>query len=164
MIKNWNYDHRDYVNGGFKPIAPGIYRVRIHKAEEQVSKSGRDMIKMTLDVSGQPGHVFHYIVFMPEYREHTNKNLGDVFESFEIERGNLELLYWIGRVGAAEIGIETVNGKDYTRVLNFIPKEEQGGLPAWEEPNARSGGGGVIIPEMANPGGVNADEESDVPF
>ena len=33
---DWNYDEQDYLNGGFKSITPGRYRVRIEKAEERL--------------------------------------------------------------------------------------------------------------------------------
>ena len=131
----WNYDHRDYLNGGFKPIPPGQYRVRIDNAEETRSKSGRDMIKMTLDVSGHSGKVFYYMVFLPEYKETTNKRLGDIFESFDIEPGSLEPLYWIGKVGAAELSLEVHEGKERTKVDFFLPKGAQANLPPWQEPN-----------------------------
>ena len=157
---NWNYDHQDYLDGGFKPIKPGKYRVRIENAEEARSKSGKDMIKMTLDVSGYPGKVFYYMVFMPEYKETTNKRLGDIYMSFDIEQGRLEPVYWIGKVGAAQISNEVRDGKTNNKVDFFIPKDKQGDLPPWQEVGKNSAGG-VINPEMAN---FTEGEEVDIPF
>ena len=153
---NWNYDHQDYLNGGWEPIPPGPHRVRIDKAEETVSKSGRDMVKLTLDVSGHRGHVYYYLVFLPDHKEMTNKNLGDIFESFGIPQGQLELLYWIGKVGAAELKTEVHDGKEHTRVSFFLDQERQKSLPPWQEPGGDTGGG-VMVPEMV-------DLDTDAPF
>lgn len=158
MLK-WNYDHQDYLNGGFKPVPPGKYRVRIDNAEEATSKSGRDMIKMTLDVSGQSGKVYYYMVFLPEYKETTNKRLGDIYMSFDIEQGHLEPVYWVGKVGAAQISIEMREGKERNVVDFFIPRAEQGALPPWQEKD-KARAGGVINPDMMDLGA----EETDAPF
>ena len=129
---NWSYNPEDY--GRIKPITPGNYRVRIEKAEEQVSKSGRDMIKMTLKVSGHNQLIFHYFVFVPEYPEMTNDRLGRIFDSFGIEPGNLNVFSWQGKVGAAEITNEVDNqGNMQSRIHFFIKREQQGLLPPWQE-------------------------------
>ena len=141
MLK-WNYNHQDYVNGGFKPIPPGPHRVRIDNAEECTSKSGREMIKMTLEVSGHSGKVYYYMVFMPEYREQTNKRLGDIYESFQIPQGNLEPVYWIGKEGAAMLATEVHEGKDRSKVDYFLDQKKQAELPPWQEPKSSGGGGG----------------------
>ena len=161
MIK-WNYDHQDYLNGGFEPIPPGPHRVRINNAEEMTSKTGRDMIKLTLDVSGYASKVFYYMVFVPEQKEQTNKRLGDIYASFGIPQNNLEPLYWLGKVGAAELETEIYEGKERPRVAFFYPEEAQGNLPPWVEIGGKTGGGGgVIVPEMAT---LDEEELSDVPF
>ena len=155
MLK-WSYDHQDYLNGGFEPIKPGRYRVRIEKAEEAVSKTGRDMIKLELAVSGHMSKVFYYMVFMDEYKEQTNKRLGDIYASFDIPQGDLEPLYWIGKVGAAELASEVYDGKDRAKVSFFLPRKDQEGLPPWQEPGSKAAGG-VMVPEMV-------DLETDAPF
>ena len=154
---NWNYNHQDYLNGGFEPIPPGPHRVRIDNAEEAVSKSGKDMIKLTLDVSGYSGKVFYYMVFVPEYPEQTNKRLGDIYESFGIPQGDLEPLLWIGKVGAAMLSTEVYEGKEWSKVDYFLTKQEQEKLPPWQELNPRTAAAGKIVPEMVN-------LETDVPF
>ena len=150
---NWTYNPEDY--GKIKPITPGQYRVRIESAEEQVSKTGRDMIKLTLKVSGQNQLVYHYFVFLPDNPEMKNDKLGRIFDSFGIEPGNLNVLDWKGKVGAAEISNEVDNqGNIQSRVKFFIKRKNQATLPAWQENPVRQG---VVNPEMVNP-------DDDCPF
>lgn len=157
----WNYDEQDYLNGGFKPITPGRYRVRIEKAEEATSKSGKQMIKLQLKVSGQQGSVFHYIVIDPEYKERTNKNLGDVFESFAITKGDFNLAHWEGKVGGADLKQEPYNDTMQTRVNFFIKRDKQAELPAWQEnANLSSPTTSISTPNSDN-FGASLD---DVPF
>ena len=146
---NWSYNPEDY--GKIKPVTPGQYRVRIDNAEEQVSKTGRDMIKMTLKVSGYNQKVYHYFVFLPDNPEMTNDKLGRIFDSFGITPGDLNVLNWKGKVGAAEISNETDNqGNMQSRVKFFIQRKNQNSLPAWQENPVRQG-------EMVNP-------DDDFPF
>ena len=157
MPIEWKYDHQDYVNGGWDPIPPGAHRVRIENAEQCVSKSGRDMIKMELAVSGFQGKVFYYMVFLPEYKATTNKRLGDIYASFGIPQGDIEPLYWVGKVGAAQLSVEVYDGKERSKVDYFIHRDEQGSLPAWQEPGGAKGG--AIVAEMMDLSG-----ETDAPF
>ena len=146
---NWSYNPEDY--GKIKPVTPGQYRVRIDNAEEQVSKNGKDMIKMTLKVSGYNQKVYHYFVFLPDNPEMTNDKLGRIFDSFGITPGDLNVLNWKGKVGAAEISNETDNqGNMQSRVKFFIQRKNQNSLPAWQENPVRQG-------EMVNP-------DDDFPF
>ena len=67
MPINWDFDSKEYnPDGQFSPLPPGDYRVRIEEAEETQSKSGNDMIKVTLSVSGKSNKLWHYIVFPRE--------------------------------------------------------------------------------------------------
>lgn len=159
---NWTYNPEDY--GRIKLITPGNYRVRIEKAEEQVSKTGRDMIKMTLKVSGHNNLIFHYFVFVAENPEMTNNNLGRIFNSFGIEPGNLNVFSWQGKVGAAEIINEVDNqGNMQNRVHFFIKRDQQGLLPPWQEKPVRQ-----TAPAQASASAdVNAemvDPDSGCPF
>jgi len=151
---NWEYNPKDY--GKIEPITPGDYRVRIEKAEEQVSKSsGKDMIKLTLKVSGHSQKAFTYIVFdntSDEGRARTNRTLRSFFDSFGIEPGNFNTYEWEGKVGAVQILNETYNGTLQTKVGFFIYRDKQDSLPAWQENPVR------VNPEMVNP------NDNDCPF
>ena len=136
MSINWNFSASDYEeNTGFKPIPVGDHRVRIASAEEQTSGSGRQMIKLTLNVSGYSSTIWHYIVFMPENEKLTNQKLGELWNSFGIQQGNFNLQQWVGKVGAAKVKHEDYNGEQIAKVAYFINKDRQDKLPAWQEPN-----------------------------
>lgn len=136
---NWNFNATDYEETSFKPIPVGDHRVRIAAAEEQTSNSGRQMIKLTLDVSGYSNTIWHYIVFMPDNQKLTNQKLGELWNSFGIQQGNFNLQSWVGKVGAAKVKHEDYNGEPSAKVAYFINKDRQDKLPAWKEPNNASG-------------------------
>ena len=129
---NWNFDAAD-VEEGFPLIPVGDYRVRIAAANEKVSKSGNDMIELKLDVSGQTGSLFTYIVFLPDNTTMTNTNLKRLWDSFGIESGNLNTATWIGKVGAVRVKHEEYLGDLSAKVSYFIERKKQDKLPAWVE-------------------------------
>ena len=131
---NWNFNAADYEEQSFKPIPIGDHRVRIASAEEQTSSSGRQMIKLVLDVSGHNSTIWHFIVFMPE-----NQKLGELWNSFGIQQGNFNLNSWVGKVGAAKVKHEDYNGEPSAKIAYFIGKDRQGKLPDWQEPNHATG-------------------------
>ena len=156
---DWKYNPEDY--GRIKPIEPGKYRVRIEKAEEAVSKNtGKNMIKLTLKVSGHNQLVWNYIVFPmkdahgnidPEEKERTNNNLGRIFDSFNIEQGNLNVASWEGKVGAAEIDNRMDDqGNLRSNVKFFLKRNQQEFLPAWQEHEIKTKQSDNVNSEMVN--------------
>lgn len=135
---NWNYNAADYEETSFKPIPIGDHRMRIASAEEQTSNSGKQMIKLVLEVSGYNSTIWHYIVFMPENQKLTNQKLGEFWNSFGMPQGNFNLQSWVGKVGAGKVKHEEYNGNSSPKVAYFINKEKQDKLPAWQEPNKSS--------------------------
>ena len=146
----WKFNPEDYNPDRFELVPPGDYRVRIENAEEQTSKSGYPMVKMTLKVSGYNGSIWHYMVFMndsPERIRMTNDNLGRIFNSFGIEPGDLNVERWKGKVGAAHVKNEPDNkGNMRASVSYFIQREKQESLPMWQEHRVAQ-----INPEMVSP-------------
>ena len=140
MAIQWQFSSADYEEKSFAPIPVGDHRVRIASAEEQTSGNGRQMIKLTLEVSGYSSTIWHYIVFMPDNQKLTNQKLGEVFNSFGIQQGNFNLQSWVGKVGAAKVKHEDYNGEPNAKIAYFINKDRQDKLPAWQEPNKSSGG------------------------
>ena len=122
----------------FKPIPEGKYRVRIKDADKAVSKNGNDMLVLQLEVSGQKSILYHYIVFLVDKPEITNRMLTQFFDSFkDIPEGDFNMSQWIGKVGAC-----TVKHDDEGRakVGYFINVNKQAELPAWKEPYGEGGG------------------------
>lgn len=151
----WNYQ-RDETKPTPKPIPVGKHRIRIAKAEKAVSKTGKDMLTLQFDVSGYNSKLFHYIVFLPDRPEITNRNLTQFFDSFkDIPEGDFNTDHWTGKVGACEVKHEDYNGEPSAKVKFFIKKEDQANLPAWKEPEKKSDATVVNVPE-----GV----DDDVPF
>ena len=145
---DWKFDSSDYEEQSFKPIPIGDHRVRIASAEEQTSSSGRPMIKLVLDVSGHNATIWYFIVFMTDNPKLTNQKLGEFWDCFGIQQGNLNLNSWVGKVGAAKVKHEDYNGEPNAKVAYFIKKDRQEKLPAWKEPSntSASGGGFEEIP------------------
>ena len=138
-------------------IPVGSYRVRINAVEKAVSQAGRDMLKITLDVSGKTGKLFHYIVFMDDMPEITNRKLTELFDSFGISEDNFNLQSWVGKTGACQVKHDE---EGRAKVQYFIKKERQVNLPAWEEPNGAK-------PTQATPTSdewVEDTEDDEIPF
>lgn len=134
MAFNWNFNADDYQEMSFEPVPVGDHRVRIEDAEEQVSQSsGNQMIKLTLKASGCLSKLFHYLVFMPDKPELTNQKLGEVFESFGITPGNLNIETWKGRVGGCRVKHEIYEGEPKAKISYFLTRPKQENLPPWSE-------------------------------
>ena len=160
MAINWTFNQAEYSEQSFKPIPIGEHRVRIAAAEEQTSKSGNQMIKLVLDVSGHNSTIWHWIVFMADNQKLTNQKLGELFSSFGIQPGNFNLTTWIGKTGAAKVKHEQYEGETTVKIAYFIGKDRQDKLPAWKEPSNKAevtGGGN-------NNGFTPVDVPDDLPF
>lgn len=129
----WNYKREE--SEGFKPIPEGIHRIRVKSAEKAVSKSGNDMLVLQFEVSGYNSTLYHYIVFMEDKPEITNRNLTQFFDSFkDIPEGEFDTQKWIGKGGACQVKHEEYNGKIQARLHYFISEDKQADLPQWKEP------------------------------
>ena len=155
----WEYK-REESNSEFQVIPEGEYRIRIKSADKAVSKSGNDMLKLAFEVSGYNSQIFHYIVFMPDRPEITNRMLTQFFDSFkDIPEGEFDTNKWIGKVGACKVKHEEYNGKQSAKIHYFINANKQGSLPAWTEPTNNT------TASTSNTTGGYADIEiEDMPF
>lgn len=157
MAISWNFNAEDYQENDFAPIPAGDHRVRIAKAEEAKSKNGSDMVVLTLDVSGHSSSLWYYLVFMPSNPQMTNQKLGQIFESFGITPGDMNLNNWVGKVGAARVKHEAYNGEQTAKVSYFLTKKKQETMSEWKEPAGKAsvtGGGSASV----------VVDESDLPF
>ena len=122
----WNFQRTEQQ---FDTIPAGDHRVVIDSAEKAVSKSGNDMLVIKLRVSGYNSMIWHYIVFMDAHPEITNRNLTQLFDSFDIADGDFNLDGWVGKAGAAHTKIDD---QGYAKVSYFIHKNKQDKLPPWK--------------------------------
>lgn len=148
----WSYQREEQT---FAPLPEGKYRIRIKAVEKAQSSKGNDMLALQFDVSGSTKTLYHYIVFLPDKPQITNRNLTQFFDSFaDIKDGDFEIFHWIGKVGACMIKHEEYNGEKRERISYFIKADKQGDLPPWRE-NANPTQGTAFVP---------SDSEYDVPF
>ena len=148
---DWNYEE---TKRDFEPeqIPNGDYRMIIRGAEKAMSKDiikPKKMIKLKLGVSGYAKSIYHYIVFLPDNREVTNRNLTNFFRSFGIQGGNFNLDSYIGKEGAGRIEIDS-NG--YEKVKYFLEGNMKDRLPAFAPPAKKA--------KVEKP----KQEEDDIPF
>lgn len=143
----WEYKREESTSERMV-IPEGEHRIRIKSADKAVSKSGNDMLKLTFEVSGYNSLLFHYIVFMADRPEITNRMLTQFFDSFkDIPEGDFDTSHWIGKVGAAKVKHEEYNGNKSAKIHYFIRANKQNELPAWREPtnNTASTGNAEMI-------------------
>lgn len=148
---DWNYEETksDFES---EQIPNGDYRMIIRGAEKAMSKdtvNPKKMIKLKLGVSGYAKNIYHYIVFLPNNREITNRNLTNFFRSFGIEGGNFNLDSYLGKEGAGRIEIDS-NG--YEKVKYFLEGNMKDRLPAFAPPAKK-----VKVEKPKH-------EEDDIPF
>lgn len=148
---DWNYEETksDFES---EVIPNGDYRMIIRGAEKAMSKdtvNPKKMIKLKLGVSGYAKNIYHYIVFLPNNREITNRNLTNFFRSFGIEGGNFNLDSYLGKEGAGRVEIDS-NG--YEKVKYFLEGTMKDRLPAFVPPAKKA--------KVEKP----KQEEDDIPF
>lgn len=162
-MANWKYNPEDYHENGFGLIPEGNYRVRIESALEKVSRTGKDMIEITLAVSGYSSKIWFYLVFdssNERMTQMTNQRLGSIYDSFGIEQGDMNLDNWEGKTGGARIRQRADNnGTMRSEVSYFLSRKKVDELPAWVEGRGGSAqtaaqdvaiSDEVINPEMAS--------------
>lgn len=156
---DWKFER---VESAFEEVPVGEHRVRIKAAEKMVSQSsGRDMIKLQLEVSGQKSSIFHYIVFLEDRPEITNRNLTQLFDSFGIEDGNFTVANWVGKAGACMVKHDE---EGRAKVQYFINKKKQESLPPWRDANATGGGNGQPSGGGKMFSGTTPVNDDDLPF
>lgn len=132
-----SWDFKREESSGFTTKVPeGKHRIRVKSADKAVSKNGNDMLALQFDISGYDTTLYHYIVFMNDRPEITNRMLTQFFDSFKgIPDGEFDTRKWIGQVGACTIKHEEYNGNTNAKVGYFIHADKQSDLPPWKEPD-----------------------------
>ena len=155
-----HYNPDDFQEKTFELIPEGVFRVRIDKTEDTVTRNEpvRDMIKLTLSVSGHNSKLWSYIILDDSNEEaikKTNQALGTLFNSFGIKDNTMATREWEGKVGGAKVRHKKdAQGITRAEIAYFLYAKEVAQLPAWQE-----GKGGTINPEM-----VDADNPLRIPF
>lgn len=153
----WQYKREERQQ--FPVVPEGDHRIRIKAADKAVSKKGNDMLTLQFTVSGSGLTIFHYITFMDDKPEMTNRMLTQFFDAFpDIEDGDFNMQNWIGKVGACHVKHEEYNGNPSAKVSYFLNKKRADALPPWQEPAGKYGNGG------SGDGGGFAPQDDDVPF
>lgn len=126
----WKFER---VEQKFEALPVGKYRLRIKDAEKAVSKnSGNDMLIITFEVSGSNQTLIHYIPFLADKPEVTNRMLTAFFDSFGID-GDFNLANWKGKCGGCQTKMEEYDGNEKAKISYFLSKKQQEGLPAWQD-------------------------------
>ena len=159
-MADWKYNPENYNPNGFTLIPEGNYRVRIDTAENKVSRSGKDMIKLTLSVSGNDSKIWFYLVFdssSEQMRQMTDQRLGSIYDSFGITSGSMDVYDWEGKTGGAHIRHRpNQNGDMRAEVSYFLTRSKVDALPAWRE--------GSKAPEATAPTEEFGSSIEDIPF
>lgn len=148
-MSNWNYKREEGDNNS---NLTGKRRCVIIGAEESVSRSGNDMIVITVRPSGCKFSVKTYLV----QGENFNRDATRLFDCFpEIGEGNFELLTWVGCEGAALFG-EDENG--YLKVKRWVYPKQAESLPPFEgeKPERQT------ITSLDDP--ENEEDDGELPF
>lgn len=144
----WNFQREEQQ---FEVVPEGKHRIRVRSAEKVVSRSGNDMLALQFDVSGSSQVLYHYIVFLPDKPQITNRNLTQFFDSFkDIPLGDFVLSHWVGKVGACEVKHEEYNGNPTARIKYFIAADKQSDLPPWRDANGRDPEGFVQVDTLTD--------------
>ena len=145
----WKFER---VEQKFEALPVGKYRLRIKEAEKAISKSGNDMLIVTFEVSGSNQTLMHYIPFLEDKPEVTNRMLTTFFDSFGIE-GDFNLANWKGKCGGCQTKMEDYDGNERARISYFLSKKQQESLPVWKDGQAKKT---VVTPVT--------EDDGDLPF
>ena len=139
---SWSYQREERQ---FDALPEGKYRIRIASADKAISKNGNDMLSLKFDVSGSKSSLFHYIVFLDDRPEITNRMLTQFIDSFkDIKEGDFNMKNWIGKVGACVVKHQDYNGSPSAKISYFISADKQDELPPWQD----DGDEMMPVPEM----------------
>lgn len=114
----------------FEEIPIGTYRVAIVSANKDKSKTGNDMLKVEMAVSGQNRHLWYYIPFLEDRPGITNRMLTQFIDSFGIDEDHLlDFAGYTGKMGACVVKHDD---EGRAKVSYFIKKDKQNNLPPFE--------------------------------
>lgn len=147
-------------------VADGDHIVTIQKAEDVVSKQGKNMIHILYEVEGSNGVPCDEYIVEGEYFD---KNASRIFDVFKIARNDWNYMHWQGKKGYAHFAhkeesytgndgvVRTTNRSRIVYFHNSIPQ------PAAAKPDgvqALQAAFGGTVTQAVNNGGY----KEDIPF
>jgi hypothetical protein len=122
----------DAVETNYAPIPEGHHNIKISNAEEDMSKAGSEMIKITCDVEGHPGKLFERLIFQPNcvwklLQVMDAVGLDTPGEGEQLALGTDDL---IGKRATVNVGHEEYNGKTQARITEWWTLKEDAAKPA----------------------------------
>lgn len=137
---------------------PGNYRCIIIGAEQKISKSGKNMLQITVRPSGTALNVNTYIVDGDYFDDNLSRFL-DAFPALKEGLNIDECFTWRGQLGAARFGTDD-NG--YLRVSSWMTPEKAEALDpfVWKPRDGET-------PDMPEPQGFTAlseEDDEELPF
>lgn len=155
----------------FSVIPVGRHRVRISAAEWYTSKnSGKESIKITLDVSGYSSKLWHYIgttFSTDKEKADIDQRVGDFMSKMGINSFDPTFRTWLGKVGGVDVKHETYNGQTSPKIKFFLRPEECKQLPPWKEGESNGGLNQYSAGASVDIGDMNASAmpvADDIPF
>ena len=154
----WEYKREE---GQFPQLPEGRYRIRIKSADKAISKRENDMLALQFEVSGSNQILYHYIVFMDDRPELTNRLLTQFFDSFPgIPEGDFNMNNWIGKVGACQVKHDD-DGR--AKLHYFLSEKQADAVAPWKEPPNSMGTPKPVRTDAEGYVSVD-DSDDDIPF
>ena len=154
----WSYKREERE---FPLVPEGDCRIRIKSADKAISKNGNDMLALQFEVSGSNQILYHYIVFMDDRPELTNRLLTQFFDSFPgIPEGDFNMNNWIGKVGACQVKHDD-DGR--AKLHYFLSGKQADAVAPWKEPPNSMGASKPVKTDADGYVSVD-DSEDDIPF
>lgn len=96
----------------------------------------------------------------------TNQSLGEIWESFNLKVGDLNVLNWRGKVGAARVkqSPDKQTGEIRSSVAYFLTRKRQENLPAWREPENSGAPSSAPSAPVGDYGSLRNDGNVEIPF
>lgn len=135
-FENWKFKEEN----GVVNLPEGDYPLEIGKATKEVSKTGKEMLHLSLFVLDSTNAVLrtlhHYIVFLPDRPEITNRNLTQLFKAFGLDSNSYtKLSEYNGKKGVGHIYTDesgfnkikyfVVDSSKREQILNEVKEPEE---------------------------------------
>lgn len=130
----WQDQPNTYKYPNLINIPKGCHRVRVCKVEVERFQNKKKCFKLTLDVSGYHGKLWHYLWYDPKKIERCKKEFGLFFCSCGIEDWNIDnYKNWVGVYGAVSFYYECREHEFEAKGLTFLCGKQKNKLPLWKE-------------------------------